>query len=43
MLVSGNLFGGVEIDIVRVNVDFPRVDDTFGSDHEPLVGRFSLP
>jgi len=25
------------LDIVHVNVDFPRVDNTVGSDHEPLL------
>ena len=40
--VTDNLLGTAEFDIVHVNVDFPRVDPSFGSDHEPLVGRFSL-
>jgi predicted extracellular nuclease len=40
--VTKNLLPGAEIDIVHVNVDFPRVDDTVGSDHEPLVTRLSL-
>lgn len=31
-----------DLDIVHVNVDFPRVDDTVGSDHEPLVVRLDL-
>ena len=31
-----------QFDIVHVNVDFPRVDDTVGSDHEPLVLRLVL-
>ena len=25
------------LDIVHVNVDFPRVSPDFGSDHEPLL------
>ena len=29
-------------DIVHVNVDFPRVDDRVGSDHDPLVAWFRL-
>ncbi len=33
---------GAKLDIVHVNVDFPRVDNTVGSDHEPLVARFKL-
>lgn len=32
-----------QLDIVHVNVDFPRVDDTLGSDHEPLLLRLFLP
>ena len=31
-----------KIDIVHVNVDFPRVDDTVGSDHEPLLVRLKI-
>jgi predicted extracellular nuclease len=31
-----------ELDIVHVNVDYPRVDDTVGSDHEPLVALIDL-
>ena len=32
-----------EIDIVHVNVDFPRLRlSTVASDHEPLVGRFDV-
>ena len=33
---------GAKLDIVHVNVDFPRVDNTVGSDQEPLVARFKL-
>jgi predicted extracellular nuclease len=29
-------------DIVHVNVDYPRVDASVGSDHEPLLARFTL-
>jgi 2',3'-cyclic-nucleotide 2'-phosphodiesterase (5'-nucleotidase family) len=33
-----------ELDIVHVNVDFPRLSSSVvASDHEPLVGRFSIP
>ncbi|MGI9644018.1 MAG: endonuclease/exonuclease/phosphatase family protein [Ilumatobacteraceae bacterium] len=31
-----------ELDIVHVNVDYPRVDNRVGSDHEPLVGLIDL-
>ncbi|MFQ5613873.1 MAG: endonuclease/exonuclease/phosphatase family protein [Anaerolineae bacterium] len=41
-LVSKKLVGGAQLDIVHVNVDFPRVDDTVGSDHEPLVVLLDL-
>jgi predicted extracellular nuclease len=40
--VSDLLLDKAELDIVHVNVDFPRVDNTVGSDHEPLVARFKL-
>ncbi len=36
-LVSPALKKSAEVDIVHVNIDFPRVSDDFGSDHEPLV------
>jgi hypothetical protein len=36
------LLGRADLDIVHVNVYFPRIDDTVGSDHEPLVARFNL-
>jgi predicted extracellular nuclease len=42
VFVTDNLLPGAEIDIVHLNVDFPRVDDTVGSDHEPIVVRFDL-
>jgi predicted extracellular nuclease len=40
--VTKNLLPGAEIDIVHVNVDFPRIDDFVGSDHEPIVVRLNL-
>ena len=40
--VTDALLCHAKLDIVHVNVDYPRVDDTFGSDHEPLVARFNL-
>ena len=42
VFVSDNLRPGAQLDIVHVNVDFPRVDDTVGSDHEPLVSSLRL-
>ena len=42
MFVTDNLLAGAEFDIVHVNVDYPRVDSSVGSDHEPLVGRFRV-
>jgi predicted extracellular nuclease len=42
ILVSDTLLPGAEIDIVHVNVDFPGVDDTIGSDHEPVVLELDL-
>ena len=42
LLVTDTLLTGSKLDIVHVNVDFPRVDDTVGSDHEPLVAVFKL-
>ena len=41
-LVSDALLDGAKLDIVHVNVDFPRVDDAFGSDHEPVVTLLNL-
>jgi predicted extracellular nuclease len=40
--VSDNLLAGAKLDIVHVNVDYPRIVDTVGSDHEPLVGRLKI-
>lgn len=42
VLVSQGLAEDAELDIVHVNVDYPRVDDTVGSDHEPLIARLRL-
>ncbi len=39
LLVSDALLEDSKLDIVHVNVDYPRVDNTVGSDHEPLVAR----
>ncbi len=36
-LVSEELEDSTVLDIVHVNVDFPRVSPDFGSDHEPLL------
>jgi predicted extracellular nuclease len=40
--VTDNLLGSAEFDIVHVNVDFPRVSNSVGSDHEPLLASFKL-
>ncbi|MGQ0793443.1 MAG: endonuclease/exonuclease/phosphatase family protein [Deltaproteobacteria bacterium] len=42
LFVTEPLLQGGRLDIVHVNVDFPNIDNTVGSDHEPLVGRFQL-
>lgn len=42
LLVSNSLLYYAALDIVHVNVDFARVDDSVASDHEPLVSRFYL-
>ena len=42
LLVSDALVKGGKLDIVHVNVDYPRVDNTVASDHEPLVARLKL-
>lgn len=42
VLATRSLLESAELDIVHVNVDFPRVDDTVGSDHEPLVTLLNL-
>ncbi len=36
------LEGPARMDIVHVNTEFPRVDASFGSDHEPVVASFTL-
>ncbi len=43
VLVSRALRRWSWLDIVHVNVDYPRVDDSVGSDHEPLVVQLLLP
>jgi len=40
--VTDGLWQKAEFDIVHINVDFPRVDSSVGSDHEPLIARFKL-
>ncbi len=40
--VTRNLFRRADLDIVHVNADFPNVDDTVGSDHEPIVLRLEF-
>lgn len=42
LFVTKNLLRHAEFDIVHVNVDFPRVDASVGSDHEPLLVRLHL-
>jgi predicted extracellular nuclease len=42
MFATRSLLEKAEMDIVHVNVDFPRVDPSFGSDHEPLLGAFEI-
>jgi 2',3'-cyclic-nucleotide 2'-phosphodiesterase (5'-nucleotidase family) len=42
MFVTDNLMPGVEFDIVHVNVDFPRIDNSVGSDHEPLLAALEI-
>jgi predicted extracellular nuclease len=42
LFVTDNLFVGAVIDIVHVNVDFPRVNNSFGSDHEPLLAEIEI-
>jgi predicted extracellular nuclease len=43
IFVTPALLSGAEIDIVHVNVDFPRVDSRVASDHEPVVARLRVP
>lgn len=40
--VTRNLVRRSQYDIVHVNVDYPRIDDTVGSDHEPLLISIDL-
>jgi predicted extracellular nuclease len=42
VLVTDDLLGRSQFDIVHVNVDFPRVDSSVGSDHEPMVALINL-
>ena len=42
MFVTDNLLDGASFDIVHVNVDFPRTDNSVGSDHEPLLAVFNI-
>jgi predicted extracellular nuclease len=42
MFVTDNLIGGASFDIVHVNVDFPRMSNAVGSDHEAMAGLFSV-
>ena len=42
LFITDNLMKNAEFDIVHLNVDFPRVDDTVGSDHEPLIVRLRV-
>jgi Ca2+-binding RTX toxin-like protein len=40
--VTDQLLTQSEFDIVHVNTDFPQIDNTVGSDHDPLLARFTL-
>ncbi|NJO55523.1 MAG: hypothetical protein HC834_03250 [Rhodospirillales bacterium] len=40
--VTADLKWQADFDVVHVNVDFPRIDDSVGSDHEPLLARIKL-
>jgi predicted extracellular nuclease len=42
LFVSKALAKNARFDVVHVNVDFPWVDDSVGSDHEPLLARLDL-
>jgi predicted extracellular nuclease len=42
VLATRSLLESGELDIVHANVDFPRVNNTVASDHEPLVARFRI-
>jgi predicted extracellular nuclease len=40
--VSEALREDAQFDVVHINVDFPSVDDTVGSDHDPIIARLEL-
>ncbi len=40
--ITDGLWQHAKFDIAHVNVDFPRVDQSVGSDHEPLIASFKL-
>jgi endonuclease/exonuclease/phosphatase family metal-dependent hydrolase len=40
VFATESLLKTAQLDIVHVNVDYPRVDGTVASDHEPLIVRF---
>ncbi len=42
VFATRSLLDSGELDIVHVNVDFPRVNNAVASDHEPLVARFRI-
>jgi predicted extracellular nuclease len=42
LFVSKALAKSARFDVVHVNVDFPAVDDSIGSDHEPILARLGL-
>lgn len=42
MFVSAGLRPGARLDIVHVNVDYPRMDAGVASDHEPMVARLVI-
>ena len=41
-LVSRSLKWKSTLDIVHLNVDYPRLDDSVASDHEPIVASIKL-
>jgi len=42
MFISDSLRKRAQFDIVHVNNDFPRVDSSIASDHEPILGLFDF-
>jgi predicted extracellular nuclease len=42
LFVSKALAKSAHFDVVHVNVDFPAVDNSIGSDHEPILARLGL-